>query len=1021
MATLARQHNAAKSANAQLIEVNANNEGKTILETIEENKLSRETEIEIINRDEQVFELPKQLFELTHLKNLTISGFGLKTLPKEILEFRQLEKLTIAASELAQFPIELKQLHNLRELSIESFSLTKIESGLDDWQTIQYLNIGGCLKVNQLNSLPPNLTYLHIGDTSLGEIPSIVFSLKNLLKIVATNLGLTSLPDELFSMHALRVLYVGDNELTELPSKISKLSNLEDIWINKNKLSKLPNIFDFLPKLHSFYAEDNYLSYLPDTFSSLKNLSSLNLNGNQFSQFPEHILKLYNLVYLYLYNQKGKSNIYFIPREIINLPKLKHFAVNSENITNMPQEIVAGGLPAIRSYFAQLDEQEKDYIFEAKVLILGEPGAGKTSLAWKLIDSNRELPEEEDTTRGVDIEKYHFSVSDNNLPDSIKGQKRDFCLNIWDFGGQEIYKATHRFFLSNRALYILVSDTRKEDTDFNYWLHIIEIFGGQSPLLIISNEKAGRTRPLDSIVLKGRFGNIQQILDVNLADKDTYRLDIIKSYIEFYATKLAHVGNAVPAKWKEIREVIEASSDDTISVQDYFAICKGHGIEKQADALVLSQYFHDIGVFLHFQKDAILKKTLFLKPTWATDAVYKVLDHKILNQKNGRFSRVDADIIWHEDEFASVRDELLRLMQNFFLTYEISETEGYIVPERLSYEQPAYDWNDAGNLILQYEYKPFMPKGLLTQFIVKMNRHIADHAMVWRKGVVLSWQDTLAEITETYDVGTIKVRVAGRNKRDFMTLITSEFDNINDQYRKLNIRQLIPCNCPDCKVLETPHFYDLKILERRIDKNQPTIQCETDYRAVNVKGLLYDVFNSDLLSNTKSMELAAMQEIEDANSSSVTAKKKIFISYAHTDEKYLTRLLTHFTVLEREGIELDVWSDKRLKSGVKWRKEIEKAMQECQVAILLVSTDFLASKFITQTELPAILRGAEERGVVILPLVLTSCRYTQNKDLKEFQAQNDPSKPLVKLNPNQRDEEYLRLLDRVTEELLPAE
>jgi hypothetical protein len=35
-------------------------------------------------------------------------------------------------------------------------------------------------------------------------------------------------------------------------------------------------------------------------------------------------------------------------------------------------------------------------------------------------------------------------------------------------------------------------DSRNEDTDFNYWLHLVEMFGGDSPLLIVLNEKYQR-------------------------------------------------------------------------------------------------------------------------------------------------------------------------------------------------------------------------------------------------------------------------------------------------------------------------------------------------------------------------------------------------------------------------------------------------------------------------------------------------------------------------------------------------
>ena len=72
-----------------------------------------------------------------------------------------------------------------------------------------------------------------------------------------------------------------------------------------------------------------------------------------------------------------------------------------------------------------------------------------------------------------------------------------FRVNIWDFGGQEIYHATHQFFLTKRSLYVLVADTRKEDTDFYYWLNAVELLSDNSPLLIVKNEKQDRHREIN--------------------------------------------------------------------------------------------------------------------------------------------------------------------------------------------------------------------------------------------------------------------------------------------------------------------------------------------------------------------------------------------------------------------------------------------------------------------------------------------------------------------------------------------
>ena len=83
-------------------------------------------------------------------------------------------------------------------------------------------------------------------------------------------------------------------------------------------------------------------------------------------------------------------------------------------------------------------------------------------------------------------------------------------------------------------------------------------------------------------------------------------------------------------------------------------------------------------------------------------------------------------------------------------------------------------------------------------------------------------------------------------------------------------------------------------------------------------------------------------------------KHKIFISYAHTDKAYYDRLMILLNVLKNYVGGIDDWSDQRIKTGQRWKEEIEKALRQADIAILLVSTDFLASDFIRNNELPPI-------------------------------------------------------------------
>jgi internalin A len=85
----------------------------------------------------------------------------------------------------------------------------------------------------------------------------------------------------------------------------------------------------------------------------------------------------------------------------------------------------------------------------------------------------------------------------------------------------------------------------------------------------------------------------------------------------------------------------------------------------------LAEFLHDLGVCLHFNKDALLKNVLILKPRWGTDAVYKVLDNKKVITEFGRFKKQELSEIWSAPEYSDMVDELLQLMLNFGLCYKI--------------------------------------------------------------------------------------------------------------------------------------------------------------------------------------------------------------------------------------------------------------------------------------------------------------------------------------------------------------
>jgi nucleoside 2-deoxyribosyltransferase len=195
-------------------------------------------------------------------------------------------------------------------------------------------------------------------------------------------------------------------------------------------------------------------------------------------------------------------------------------------------------------------------------------------------------------------------------------------------------------------------------------------------------------------------------------------------------------------------------------------------------------------------------------------------------------------------------------------------------------------------------------------------------------------------------------------------------------------------------------------------QNKPLILIASSSRSIpfdlaSVRVVIYDATNPGEFVQRLSKAIAqALKTPEDFLFSKLVAESakrpNVFISYSHSDAEYLDRLLVHLKPLEKEGL-IDLWVDTRLRAGDRWRKEIEKALQRSTVAILLVSADFLASDFITDNELPPLLRNAEERGTRVIPLIVKPCQFTRDKSLRHFQSINDPKRALVLLPGGQQE------------------
>ena len=800
---------------------------KYILDKITEAKEKQLKELDLSN--EVLIEIPEEVFELKQLESLDLSFCSLKKISESILRLKNLKSLYLFGNQLKNIPESITKLTNLTELNLSNNQLASIPESISNLTNLTVLY----LHDNELKNIPESITKLtnlrglSLSNNQLKNIPESITRLTNLSSLNLSNNQLKNIPESITKLTKLTGIDLSNNQLASIPESISNLTNLTVLYLHDNELKNISESITKLTNLSSLSLSNNQLASIPESISNLTNLTRLYLWDNQLTNIPESITNLINLTILNLSNNQLTS----IPESITNLTNLTILNLSNNPLENPPYEIATEGIEAIRNYFRQLKEKGLDYIYEAKLLIVGEGGAGKTTLAKKIQDPAYQL-QNEDSTKGIDVIQWYFPM-DNG---------RDFRVNIWDFGGQEIYHATHQFFLTKRSLYALVADTRKEDTDFYYWLNVVELLSDNSPLLIIKNEKQDRKREINDRALRGEFTNLKETLATNLATNRG--LDNILTQIKNQILALPLVGTALPKTWKKVRETLEKDPRDYISLDEYLKICEENGFTLRKDKLQLISYLHDLGVCLHFQdeEDSLLYRTVILKPEWGTDAVYKVLDDLQVFEHQGCFSREALKNIWQEEKYAAKRGELLELMKKFQLCYEIPEKKNhFIAPQLLTENQPEYDWDESSNLILRYAYPAFMPKGIVTRFIVAMHEFIDQQKYVWRSGVILVKDNTKAEVIENYGQREIKIRVVGANKKELMTIVTYEIDKINNSYQRLKYQKFIPCNCSTCEDNQSPHFYDFQILRKFLADQQEAIQCQLSYEMVNVRGLIDDV------------------------------------------------------------------------------------------------------------------------------------------------------------------------------------
>jgi hypothetical protein len=140
-------------------------------------------------------------------------------------------------------------------------------------------------------------------------------------------------------------------------------------------------------------------------------------------------------------------------------------------------------------------------------------------------------------------------------------------------------------------------------------------------------------------------------------------------------------------------------------------------------------------------------------------------------------------------------------------------------------------------------------------------------------------------------------------------------------------------------------------------------------------------------------------------------RDQIFVSYSHRDRKWLDELIITLAPLIRKR-SIAIWDDTKISAGQRWNEEIKAALDRARVGVLLVTRSFLASEFIINEELPRMLEAASQAGLTIVWIAVGASLYEET-EITEYQAANDPSRPLNSLSEADLDRELVAIAKKL--------
>lgn len=829
-------------------------------------------------------------------------------------------------------------------------------------------------------------TTIHGGSLSgrLPTLPKSLFALTHLKALDVIEAVIPSLPEEFRRFSKLRDLALADVGLREIPPWFEEIATIRTLSLWGNPLIGEAPDFPLPPDLGELFLGRCGLGAVPSSCWAQKGLRSLNLYGNPLRHLPADIGRLERLEHLGLED----CGLTALPRALLDLAKrgtLKTLNLRGNPALELPDALLGdlfeGGvaLDILTAYFdrqrATAAHQARPFR-EARVVLVGDGMAGKSSVAKWLVHRKRADASERQQTLGVDILEWP-------IPD-IPG-KGPLMARVWDFGGQELMHETHqKLFLGEEAVYLLVVNKGGDDpaTKIRYWMKLIRAQAPKARVLVALNHCDDGTCHLSERDLPAecRENFPEKALFPTSCTTGKGLAALEKALFKELASLREPWLPWAPEYFavKEKMATLKKDGRAHVTLEYYAEVCAKAGLREVGGRNALLACLDHAGLLVRIPKVEDDDRAL-LEPEWLTSGLYQVLNHQELANARGLLRKPELRR-WLDETRYSAADcaWLLKVMEAHELAFESGGA--WFVPPLLS--QSPDDNAEAAlaalapsrpALRLICRYSETLPVGVIGRLIAKTH-DLSPRQLWWRDGIVLESTSPApfeAFVQARWDEirggqGDISITVAGAGLGPIklLAVLRRYLDEIHHSYRDLDPELLVPH--PDFPDAPPIPLVELEEAERKDLKKYPRHMGKHGFQEIVVADLLGPLART----NPPDWGEDSYMDTDDV----VPPKPPyVFLSYLGEDVDAIVELRE---ALKKEG--LQVWWDKlHIPNGTAWRPKVRDAVLKANAVVSCWShsvdeRDRTVAKFEVETAVPKhqdMLNG----NAFIFPVRLEEC------------------------------------------------